>query len=70
MDITYELAGLAAFIAILLIALAYGGWRTGWYSRQESARNDGAALKSRGDQQGGWLQGGAHTRPDDITRGV
>jgi hypothetical protein len=69
MDIAYELAGLAAFIAILLIALAYGGWRTGWFSRQERARTDGAALDSQGGQQGGWWQGGAHTRPDDITRG-
>jgi hypothetical protein len=64
MDIAYELAGLAAFIAILLIALAYGGWRTGWFARQENARTDGAALESQGGQQGG------HSRPDDIARGV
>jgi hypothetical protein len=70
MDIAYELAGLAAFIAILLIALAYGGWRTGWFSRQEKARTDRAALESQGGQQGGWWQGSSHTRPDDSTRGV
>jgi hypothetical protein len=76
MDIAYELGGLAAFIAILLIALAYGGWRAGWFSRQERARTDGATLEPHGrggqqvgQQRGGW-QGGAHTRPDDITRGV
>ena len=71
MDIAYELGGLAAFIAILLIALGYGGWRAGWFSRQEGARTDGAMLETqRGAQQGGGWQGGAHTRPDDITRGV
>jgi hypothetical protein len=78
MDIAYELGGLAAFIAILLIALSYGGWRAGWFSRQERARTDGASLETQrrgqggqqgAQQRGGW-QGGTHTRPDDITRGV
>ncbi len=45
MDIAYELGGLTGFIAILLIALGYGGWRTGWFSRQEGARTDDATLK-------------------------
>jgi hypothetical protein len=76
-----ELWGFGVATAILLIALAYGGWRAGWISRPERQRTDAATLEvqrreakrdqsgqQRG-QQGGWWQG-AHTRPDDITRGV
>jgi len=70
MDMAYELGALGAVIAILLIALAYGGLRAGWFSRQEKARTDGATLESQGGQQGGWWQGGSHAPPDDITRGV
>ncbi len=75
MDIAYELGGLFAGIAILLIALAYGGWRPGWFSGQ---RTDAGNLQAQardgqrgrgGQQDRGW-RAGAHSRPDDITRGV
>jgi hypothetical protein len=73
MEMAKELWALGAVIVIFLIALAYGGWRSGWLSRQEKARTHGTTLEGQGGQQGGqragW-QGGAHTRPDDITRGV
>jgi hypothetical protein len=78
MDIAnFELWGLGIATAILLIALAYGGWRAGWLSRPERERTDAATVEAQrrevepgqGGRQGGWWQG-SHTRPDDITRGV
>jgi hypothetical protein len=76
-----EFWGFGIGIALLLLGLAYGGWRAGWLSRRERARIDAATLEAQRSQrreagqqgrewQGGVAQGGAHTVPDPHTRGV
>ncbi len=75
MDIVNDAWAIGVIIAFILIALAFGGWRTGWFSGQrtdagnlQAQRGEGESAQD-GQQRRGW-PGGAHSRPDDITRGV